>query len=49
MREMDLTMPVDQSQTLHIPAERVMREYFCLDESGWTPDIHRAGPRFICL
>lgn len=48
MKEMDLTVPVDQSAALHIPAEKVMRECFCLDGAGWAPDIHRAGPRCIC-
>lgn len=37
MKEMDLTVPVDQSAVLHIPAE-----CFCLDWSRKAPDIHRA-------
>lgn len=48
MKEMDLTVPVDQSAALHIPAEKVMRECFCLHGAGWAPDILRAGPRCIC-
>lgn len=47
MKEMDLSMPVDQSAALHLPAEKVMREYFCLDGSGWDPDTDRAGPRLF--
>ncbi len=44
MKEMDLTTPVDQSAALHIPAEKIMRAYFCWDGSGWAPDSHGAGP-----
>lgn len=47
MKEMDLSMPVDQSAALHLPAEKVMRVYFCLDGSGWDPDTDRAGPRLF--
>ena len=49
MTEMDLSMPVDQSAALHIPAEKVIREYFCLDGPGDDPDLHSAAPCHICL
>lgn len=45
MKEMDLTMPVDECAALHIPAEKPMGEYFYLHGSGEDPDIHS----HICL